>query len=346
MSRTETKAVLHHAREAIARGQWAALAMIAAVEGSAYRRPGAKMLLAGDNRMWGSLSGGCLEADLYLVAEAAVRTGQSVLRRYDLTEDAMWSLGIGCKGTVHALVWPMAADDPFWDRLDRLLTAELPTVLVFELPGGLKAAWRADGARIGDELPDGVEPLLHAQLTRTRARISTVGGRRFLFDAVLPTPKLVLAGAGHDAEPVARLAADAGFSVIVLDPRPRFNQEERFPGAVHLVQEPTAVAPSQLPPDAYWLVMNHHYARDRESLRLAMACRPAWIGVLGPLARTEEIVGALGRRPDPARFAAPVGLDLGAETPAEVAIAIVAQLLAVRNARPALPLHGKQPIHR
>lgn len=346
MSFTETQAVLHEAREAFKRGQWAALAMIAAVEGSAYRRPGAKMLLSGGNRMWGNLSGGCLEADLYLVAEEAAGGGQSLLRTYDLTEDAMWSLGIGCKGTVHVLVWPMAAEDPFWTALDRMLGADEPTVLIFELPEGRKGAWRVDGTRLGDDFPPELESVIPTQLAHTRARIVTVGDRRFVLDGLVPAPKLILAGAGHDAEPVARLAADAGFSVTLLDPRPQFNQAERFPGATHLVAEPTTLDPSRLPADAYWLIMNHHHARDTASLRLALESRPRWIGVLGPVSRTEEMLRTIGRRPEAGRFAAPVGLDLGAESPAEVAISIVSQLMAERNGRPALPLHGQHPIHR
>jgi xanthine dehydrogenase accessory factor len=345
MPLAEMQSLLRRARDARLSGRWAALAMIAAVEGSAYRRPGAKMLLTGEHQMWGTLSGGCLEADLYLVAEAAVHTGKSLFRRYDLGEDTMWSLGLGCKGTVHVFVCPMLADDPFWDALDRFLAAELATVLAFELSGDIKAAWRSDGRRIGDDLPSALKPVVRAQFGHQRAHLHAAGPDRFLLDRLLPTPKLIVAGAGDDAEPLVRLAGDAGFSVTVLDPRPQFNQEDRFPGSSRLILEPNAAHPSQFPAGAYWVIMHHHRARDTESLRLAFSSRPAWVGVLGPWARTQGLLQEIGVQPEPGRFAAPVGLDLGAETPAEVAVSIVAQLLAIRNGRPALPLHGQPTIH-
>ncbi|EGL81731.1 hypothetical protein CathTA2_2917 [Caldalkalibacillus thermarum TA2.A1] len=129
-----------------------------------------------------------------------------------------------------------------------------------------------------------------------------------------------------------------------LDPRKEFNGARRFPQAEHLVIEPDEADPAQLE-GKWWLIMNHFQMRDEAALRLALQARPKFIGVLGPLSRTRDMLQNIGAEMNSGPIRAPIGLDVGAETIEEVAVSIVSELLAARSGRPGKPLHGKEKIH-
>jgi len=160
-------------------------------------------------------------------------------------------------------------------------------------------------------------------------------GWRVFFRVVRPAPILLVLGAGDDAIPVVRMAAAAGFHVIVADPRPAYAREERLPGAAQVLLTEPAETPQfvTLGERDYILVMNHHKERDKQSLATWMEKGPGYIGMLGPRRRTKEIFEELGLAPGDERVFAPVGLDVGAETPEQVAISIVAELLAHKSGR-------------
>lgn len=160
-------------------------------------------------------------------------------------------------------------------------------------------------------------------------------GWRVFFRVVRPAPILLVLGAGDDAIPVVRLAAEAGFQVVVSDPRPAYAREERFPGAARVLLTEPEETPKfvSLGDRDYVLVMNHHKLRDKQSLATWIEQEPGYIGMLGPRRRTREIFEELELEPGDERVFAPVGLDLGAETPEQVAISIVAELLAHRSGR-------------
>ena len=165
-----------------------------------------------------------------------------------------------------------------------------------------------------------------------------VGEAELFFEVATLPPELIVFGAGHDAAPAAQLAWSVGFSVTVVDPRQAFLTVERFPGAslvcAHFSQFAERVT---LGNGSYVLIMNHHVERDEESLRFSLESAAAYIGVLGPRSRYEKLLAGLATRgyaPPTSRLAvvrSPVGLALGAETPQEVAVAIVSELLATRR---------------
>jgi xanthine dehydrogenase accessory factor len=179
---------------------------------------------------------------------------------------------------------------------------------------------------------------------RTRAEVIELNGRRYVIDTMRPNERLIITGAGHDTIPVVDLATKVGFSVTVLDPRKEFNNNQRFPTATHVVMEPSYAVPSMYI-NSWWVIMNHHQNRDEESIKLALKSHPRFIGVLGPLSRTQTMISNIGYQLTSEPFYSPVGLDLGAETVDEVAISIISQLLAIRNERTATPLHGRAKIH-
>ncbi|EST51511.1 xanthine dehydrogenase [Brevibacillus panacihumi W25] len=343
----ELREVMRQIHTAWQEGRKTTLLMLMHVEGSAYRLPGSKIMMAEDGHIFGTISGGCLEGDLYGWAEKVMQTGKPHLQRYDLSESEVWSLGIGCKGTLEVGILPVKPDDSFWRLTDEALQQDESFALILEIVDGARVLMKRDGRVCGDvdRLPVEVLDQARARFGRqTRAEVVRFGTRRYYVDVVRPSERLIIAGAGQDARPVAELAARSGFSVTVLDPRAGFNTPQAFPAAHHLVQSPADADPAQML-DSWWVIMNHHLERDQAFLELALRSRPRFIGVLGPLSRTEEMLVQIGKTFSSGPIHAPVGLDLGAETMDEVALSIVSQLLAMRNGRQAAALHGKSKIH-
>lgn len=348
MSRiSEAREVFTRIEQAWSDGERTALLTITQVEGSAYRLPGAKMMMTETGKMLGTLSGGCLESDLYGWAEKAMQEGEPRIVNYDLSENELWSLGIGCKGILEVAIFPIRPEDPFWQSVREAVAQDRAVSLVIELPTGARAVFDGTSPISGeiDNLPDAVVQRLTSRVwSRTRAEVAVVDGRRFYIDTMRPSERLILCGAGHDAVPVAALAAKCGFRVTVLDPRKEFNGPNRFPTTEHLVVEPDQADPAQLK-ESWWLIMNHLQVRDEAALHLALQAQPKFIGVLGPLSRTREMLNNIGADMDSGPIHAPVGLDLGAETIDEVAVSIVSELLAIRSARTGAPLHRREKIH-
>jgi xanthine dehydrogenase accessory factor len=326
----------------------AAIVILIGVNGSAYRLPGTKMMMAEDAEMVGTISGGCLEGDIYGYAEKAIQDETPLLKNYDLSENEIWSLGIGCKGSLEILILPAKKDDPYWETTEKLLNEEEEFSLILEVPTGVKALVTKYGEIIGDseDLPSIVyDCALKSLKSQKRAEVLMWEDRRFVIDAIRPSQKLIVAGSGKDAIPVVELAAKAGFSVTVLDPRSEFNRERYFPTAKHLVELPENII-SENVSGAWWVIMNHLQSRDEEALHLALKSNPKYIGVLGPVSRTQEMLLNIGADLKIGEnIYSPVGLDIGAETMEEVAISIVSELMAVRSNREGKSLKGKVKIH-
>jgi xanthine/CO dehydrogenase XdhC/CoxF family maturation factor len=310
------------------------LATLVSVEGSSYRRAGARALFEADGGRLGSVSGGCLEEDISERARAVAASGRAELATYDTTSenDLVWGTGAGCHGVVRVLLERLAIRPDWAARLAENLRAGKPTDLAVVWQAG--ADGPALGTVLGGELPD------------------TAGGGIFR-QTIPPAPALAIFGAGDDAQPLARGAAELGWRVTVADPRPAFATAARFPGAV-LVVAPAGelVARAAPPADALAVVMTHHYRHDLPVLRDLLPRSLAYLGLLGPRPRTDRMLAALaadGLAVTPAqrsRLHAPVGLDLGAEAPEEVALSILAEMRAALSGRDARPLRERTgPIH-
>ena len=351
----------------------AALATVVSIEGSAYRLPGARMLIVDGKWIAGSISGGCLEDDVVLRAAEAIARNEPIVTTYDTTsdDDIVFGVGLGCKGVITIFIEPLQPADP---EVDFIAFAKS---CLHERTRGLaatvvsthgKIATRA-GARLlsrGDafvsDIPD---PRLTSMISNA-ARSGFDGSRVMNFELdggsaevflgriEPPTPLLVF-GAGHDAIPVTRLAKELGWHVTVIDHRPAYGNPERFPDADRVVVcQPNDVA-EQVPlaGDAIVLLMTHNYLRDRELLELLLPSPVPYIGLLGPRRRTDQMLGDLeekGVHPSAqqlARLYAPVGLDIGSEGPSEVALSILAEMQAVLTRHRGGHLRErKRPIHQ
>jgi xanthine dehydrogenase accessory factor len=361
MDRRETERVLEVIREVQATGQRAALATVVRVRGSAYRREGTRIVVRADGTYECLLSGGCLEPTVAEAARRVIATGEPALATYDLEEDSIWGLAIGCSGAVDIRIERLE-DDPLtraWlEVLDRGESAVLMTVIA---GGSGRVLLSADGTVRG-QLSD--PTLQSSAIVRARERMmgphpragtEHIGSAEVFYEISELAPKLVIFGAGQDAVPLARQAWDLGFAVTVVDVREAMLTDDRFPGITRVSAHFSRFADTiNLDASSFVVVMNHHLERDRESLWFALASDAPYIGLLGPRSRYDKLLAGLeaeGRRPAAAmletRVRSPVGLALGAETPEEIAVSIVAEILAIRRGFEGGFLNGRdESLHR
>lgn len=361
MDRRETERLLAAIRQARATGDDAATAMVIRVCGSAYRREGTRMLIRNGGSCVCALSGGCLEPDVVERAQHVIATGQPIIVRYDLADDSLFGLSIGCSGAVDIRIERIedeAVFDEWLDVLERAEPAVLVTVLSGTLPARMLVRQNGDttgslGSRALDAVAAGhALDRLGDAFPSSGAEI--IGSTEIFLEVSVPPPQLVIFGAGHDAVPVASWAWAMGCDVTVVDVRKSFLTDERFPYATRVLAHPSEVAAQgRVSPRTFVIVMNHHLERDRDSLGCALTAGAAYVGVLGPRSRYEKLLAQLdkdGFRSSPATLAqvrSPVGLSLGAETPEEVAVSILGEILAVRRGFSGGFLNGQtRSLHR
>ncbi len=309
----------------------AVLATLVSVEGSSYRRPGARLLVTREGRRVGSISGGCLEEDVIARAKHVAATGRAETVVYDTTSenDLVWGVGLGCHGVVRVLIEKLPERPAWVDTLAANFAARRVTPLA---------------VHHGDPAPQGT------RLATPEEQASAT----LLLQEIAPPTALAIFGAGDDAQPLASLAKELGWHVTIADPRPAFATGARFPAVDALVSAPAdqlvaAVAPGH---DAVAVAMTHHYIHDVPIVRDLIARPLAYLGLLGPKKRAEKILKDIelaggsvtpGQR---ARLHAPVGLDLGADSPEQVALSILAEMQSVLAGRDARPLRERtRPIH-
>lgn len=354
----ETQAVLHRLSQLRGEGKRAALATVISISGSAYRREGAKLLVSEDGSFVGNVSGGCLEQDVRETALEVIKTQRPKLRLYCSGADDIgaWDMGLGCDGRVEVYVEP-ASDDlsPALRALEACEPFGICTRIPSE-PGEVAQRFIVklaghEGSLGSAALDEAVTDIaLSAIEEGRRAGAYQVAGQRIFIDGFIPPPQLVLIGAGDDVRPLAHLGAEAGFRVAVVDRRPVLLTAERFAAPIHRVESEATALAQHLAFDehSYVVLMTHNYADDKDYLSALLNTDAAYIGLLGPQQRTARLLAALEVTAvsDVNRIHAPVGLDLGGEGAEQVALAIVAEILAFHTGRSGAPLRERaRPIH-
>lgn len=313
-------------------------ATVVQVLGSAYRKPGARMLATQERWVAGSISAGCLERDVLSRGLWRLRDGQPVLVRYDASEDALdeWQ-GSGCQGVIDVLLEPGASHaHEAYAFAARCLASEMPGVIATVF-----ASERADvavGAKlfVTREAVTGTlrEPSLRAALSHeargaTGARVVSRDGLKVLIEPVALPPHLFIFGGNHDVAPLTSMARALGWSISLWDGQARVRADYLAGSAEQVVQRLNACAR----PIA--VVMTHDLQRDEEVLSALVPSRAQYIGVLGPRRRTEQLLARCAPRGQEAlrgRLYGPAGLNIGSESPAEIALSIIAQAQSVLNA--------------
>ncbi len=330
------------------------LATIVATAGSTYRKAGARMLLYADGTHLGLLSGGCLEGDLAVHAQRVLTEGRAEAVEYDMRgpDDALYGIGAGCEGAMRVLLEPAHAGTPAAHALDAARAAARlgePSVLV-AVHDGSRHPLGTSAAASGPAAPfaSACELALATRASVTVDERPGAGALRAFVQWLAPPPRILVCGAGDDAIPVVAGLTALGWTVLVTDHRPRYAQDARFPGALVHCQDADALgATIDLSRCHAALVMSHHLNSDAAYLAaLARGGQPRFVGLLGPRARRERLLGEAGatlREALRGRLRGPVGLDIGAVTPEGIALSIVAELhsyLAGRVATPAVALAG------
>jgi xanthine dehydrogenase accessory factor len=348
--------------DAAARGETAVLATVVRVVGSAYRGVGARLVVRESGETLGLVSGGCLEGDLAARATAVRASGRATVVTYDTRsgDDLVWGLGLGCEGLVEVLLeaLPPTRAATTAALLRDAVEREAPSVLATAVVSGEVARllvrhddvwhdgdWR-DAALVAAVSADALD-LLRAAGGSARGTVrdyESADGTsvRIALEPIAPPVSLVLCGAGPDAAPVARLALTMGWEVTVVDHRPASGvHSARFPDvrAVHCPEPARLADVTPLGANACAVVMSHHFERDLHYLHALLESDVRYIGLLGPRSRAERMLAERRARLSPggmsedSRLHAPVGLDLGGDGPEAVALAVIAEVLAVTSGR-------------
>jgi len=306
-----------------------ALATVTSVVGSAPRELGAKLAVAADGRMAGSVSGGCVEGDVAEAARQVLVDGLPQLRHYGISDEMALQVGLMCGGEIDVFV--ERVDGPAGDILSALVERveqQVPVVREVAFERGTVGMVTADAV-----LGEGVDAeSAREALAAGRSRTSPSG----FVEVINPPPRLWLVGAGHIAEHLVAFSERAGFAPIVVDPRRLFADQPRFSGVEVLPAWPDrAFAERGLRPSDSVVVLSHDPKIDEPALCAALTAEVAYVGAIGSRRAQADRADRLARagvRPDRlARLHAPIGLDLGGRSPAEIALAIVAELVSVRH---------------
>ncbi len=334
-----------------------AVATIIERRGSVPREVGAKMLVSPFGEIAGSVGGGCGEALVKRDAVDVIRTGRPVITRVDLTEPITDESETNCGGIMDVFVERLAPDEAspgggptpavLLDRLARACAARQPVVIATVVGGeaapvGTRLLALPGGERIGPSAPwlGALEGPIAEALAGGRSRRLRLLGSASLdvfLEALIPAPDLVIVGAGHIAQPLAVIAKALDFEVTVMDDRADFASRARFPGADRVIADDLVAAVERHPigTGTYLVLVTRGHRLDEQVLGRAVH-RPAdYIGMIGSRRRVGAVLEHLRRAGVPeatlARIHAPIGLDIGADTPGEIAVAIAAEIVNVRR---------------
>lgn len=334
------KEVIDAVDEWLAAGESAiALATVITTWGSAPRKVGAKMAFtAGGRAIAGSVSGGCVEGAVIEAGGEVLATGRPQLLHFGVADETAWSVGLACGGRI----------DVFVERLDVAVYAAVRERVIAHQPVSLITIVRGPDEQIGRHLvivdgaiSDTLDPawdeqaIEFARQTRHSARVELSDQVDLFVDAIRPSPVLVIVGGAHIAIALAQFAAILGYRTIVIDPRRAFGSRSRFPDIDRLLQvwPDKAFEELFLRADMAVVTLSHDPKIDDPALRAALTSDVFYIGALGSRrthAKRRERLSALGFDDTQlARIHAPVGLDIGADNPEEIALAIMAEVVAV-----------------
>ncbi|MCI0749688.1 MAG: XdhC family protein [Nevskiales bacterium] len=341
----------------------AALVTLTRTHGPTYRRPGARMLVFGDGTVIRGLAGGCPEADIVTRARAVIAAGRAELVRYDREHGLDALLELGCGGELEVLIEPLsrASDLQFVTAAERCLRTRTP--------GFLATAFTREGACLCprpqrlvwseqvlcDELEDpaftsavvshaaGLQDKKRPQVARFETARGSVD---VLVESLLPPPAAVLIGVNAGSLALARIAGTLGWTVTLVDHRTDHNRPEGIPAGTGIV----TAGPEELTQRIFFdrrtfaVVMTHNVERDIAYLNALRALSLGYLGAIGSRQRVHKVLEACGAMVTPLH--APAGLDLGSETPEEIALAIAAEMLAVTSGHSGAPLYTVTgPLH-
>ena len=340
-------------------GESAVLATVVDLKGSGYRLPGARMLIKANGETTGTVSGGCLEADVLERARRVLATGRAEVFTYDTTaeENSVFSLNMGCRGVLRILMEAVDANSATIAAIRSVYERREP------ICGAVVIRSEVEMLAVGHRISEGIAvseiPALADDLrtfadshSNYEAVTYEVSGSfvEVAFERISPPVQLYICGAGADAVPLVDAAYGLGWEVNVCDHRPAFLTNDRFPNCDALVSLDRDVAPEwDVDHLTAFVLMNHNYDRDKAMLPGALRSKAFYVGALGPKRRTRQMLDELGNpftEEELSRLRAPAGLDIGGDTPEAIAVSIVAEIQSVLKHRKGGPLRDREaPIY-
>jgi len=306
----------------------------------------AKMLVRSDGARWGTVGGGCLEGELTEIAIEVASIGEPVIVERHLNAELAGDIGLTCGGTVELFVepvFPHAALAELYLSAVSIVEEQRAAVCITAMPWTAAPAkvLVVGGTIVAGELDADAEAVLAlAEARAESARRAPLGEREAVVEPLVVPPSLVIFGGGHVGFHVARVAQLAGFRVTVMDDRAEYADRDRFPGC-RVVAAPYHDVRSavKLPGDAFVVITTRGHEHDAVVLEQVLEAPPRYVGMIGSRRKAALTLRALGARGVPAerlaRVRSPVGLAIGADSPGEIAVSIVAELVAERRGAPA-----------
>lgn len=354
----EFKQIISSYEQLKAKAQACALATVVHVEGSAYRRPGARMLIADDGRLTGAISGGCLEGDALKKALLVINTGITSLVTYDTTDedDAIIGVGLGCNGIIKVLIEAIdfADQNNGVELIKSGLSQRQKCVLVTSFSNDKSSAysmgtkWLANEKGIVKGISDETQTDINvinniSKVFVTKENIWEIGNQQaqdvnHFYEYIPPVISLVIVGGGNDVFPLVEMANVLGWETKIVDGRANYATTERFPSACTVLVAKAEQVLERIEIDEYtvFALMTHNYVYDKTMLHfLAQLSSIPYIGLLGPKKKFLRILSEYeeeGRPLSEAQLSniyAPIGLHIGAESPEEIALSIVAEIKMV-----------------
>ncbi|KQL54788.1 hypothetical protein AN964_15580 [Heyndrickxia shackletonii] len=316
-----------------------ALATIIRIEGSSYRKAGAKMLFWEDGQRYGNLSSGCLEDDLAIHSLEVIKKNRCKRVIYDLQDEDGLTWGVGCNGKIEVFIEPLFSNFAISTLKNYLLSGRNMVTLKSLMTESPQATYLFTYE--GKQVKEGEKAIFHPYIKKTiqefihsfeKIKIVTIEGEDFLLEKNNPKTRLYVFGAGYDAEPLVKLASSLDFSVTVIDPRESRCNRDFFPTAEKLITEhPSAFFQHHtINEAAFVVIMNHHFQRDKQILEELPYERVDYIGILGSKKRTEKLLNTInGSQKQKIHY--PIGLKIHAEGSDEISISIMAELIQFRH---------------
>lgn len=348
----EVRAEINQWREV---GERVALATVIETWGSAPRKAGGKMALTPEGKLAGSVSGGCVEGAVFEAGREVIATGRAQLLSFGVADETAWEVGLACGGNIQVFVEPLgvsANNELIYTAVDNLLTHEqagaVATVIRCDAPDllGQKLLLTGSGERVGGvntavdnalipHLQTALQQGQHARFTLELAPAETLD---IFIEVYLPPPQLIMVGGVHIALALTQFAHTVGYHTIVVDPRKAFGNEARFAQADQLLQlwPQKAFAQLRVTENTAVALLTHDPKIDDPALHLVLNSPAFYIGALGSRKTHAKRVARLaqaGFTPEQiSRIHAPIGLDIKAQTPEEIALAVMAEIVGVRRA--------------
>ena len=355
------KEVFHEAANELRQGKQAVVATVVRTKGSTPQKPGAKLLVRDDGSGVGTLGGGCVEGDIWFAAKELMRRGgPAEYRDYQLNEELAAQDGLVCGGTMYFLIDPVYSPDeylPYAEEIDRAYeggqSVAMATVIKpadgGDVSVGAKLFIREDGSTegtLGSETADG-EAVDRAQELMVHGKnesLTSKDGAEYFIEAYTTPPQLVLCGGGHVSRAIASLAKPLGFRLYITDDREEFANKERFPEAdILIVKRPEEAIP-ELPinTNSFIIIATRGHRFDNVALEAAVKTPARYVGLLGSKRKTILIYEDLVRSGVPVdrikEIRSPLGLDIHARTPEEIAVSIIAEVLMFRLGGTGVPM--------